>query len=601
MKLFTSVIPQIQHVLIYGRWFTPSIIVLFAGLEMYGRKASSDVHDTVGALVFMMILAVISIRHRANPIGWVKRLGAIMWHISKFAERYRIEFGPDLKCNPPLPNRLPFIYYGIVLALIAWISVVSLIWGYSPFGWRPLMVQISYIGYLAGMSILWGLLFIASMGGVYFPIMLLTRLARGEGQADFNMSRRQLIFLIVYLASTTGAAWYLPTWPPMLFALSAWIVTFVLQLIPSARPSVQLLWRHPLGTHVYSIPPRRFISAMTGFTVLFLTAIVMTASGGSLFGTTSEFSWMPLTIVLGNWLAWLTPGLISSILAFVVLNWLNDPAGKHLTTISLPNVPTDLQERITKAAAQHDCVMRFDHPQPNDVSLRMVPEQQSEVLEFDPKWPLAVSYTDLLGHLVYDRASRRDVIQLRRQLLKGFEQLFHGAKNRHSPGGCGYWFAPHLWFVAGLTRDEVNGVDEEPALMMEMIGPRYAEVFSLPTRQYIHAMLKGLQIDLIFLEDGVTARSMKRVWRMLFDLADKAPNGERRAEDNHFHGLTKIRVIFHDFDIDEPFKSSKYPEPKFSPLGRLRVMHVFKDRGDHEELSDMPNNFDATPIPYLVG
>ena len=29
------------------------------------------------------------------------------------------------------------------------------------------------------MSLLWGLLFVASLGGVYFPIMLLTRLTRG--------------------------------------------------------------------------------------------------------------------------------------------------------------------------------------------------------------------------------------------------------------------------------------------------------------------------------------------------------------------------------------------------------------------------------------
>jgi hypothetical protein len=59
--------------------------------------------------------------------------------------------------------------------------------------------------------------------------------------------------------------------------------------------------------------------------------------------------------------------------------------------------------------------------------------------------------------------------------------------------------------------------------------------------------------------------------------------------------------MFHDFDVDEPFRSTKYPEPKFAPLGRLRVLHVFRDRGGEEELIEPPFSFDQTPVPNLVG
>ena len=60
--------------------------------------------------------------------------------------------------------------------------------------------------------------------------------------------------------------------------------------------------------------------------------------------------------------------------------------------------------------------------------------------------------------------------------------------------------------------------------------------------------------------------------------------------------------MFHDFDVEEPFRPSlKYPEPKFAPLGRLRVLHVFRDRGGDEELADTPFESDSTPAPHLVG
>ena len=94
-------------------------------------------------------------------------------------------------------------------------------------------------------------------------------------------------------------------------------------------------------------------------------------------------------------------------------------------------------------------------------------------------------------------------------------------------------------------------------------------------------------------------RSMQfvRVLRVLFEVYDKSA-GRRRAEDLHFQGMPKVKVMFHDFDVDESFRSSEiYPEPKFSPLGRLRVMHIFRDRGDEEELVEPPFNFDETPVP----
>src|SRR5262245_43786645 len=171
MSAFTSVLPQVRHVLTHGRWFTPSVIVLFFGLEMFGRQAMSDVHDTVGALVLLLILAGIAIRHRANPIGWVKRLGGLVWGIARAGDRLKVDVVPDLLVTPPILRLRPFAVYLAGLVLAMWAILAGVVWYFSPGGWRPFVVPVTYTGYLVLMSLLWGLLFVASLGGVYFPIM----------------------------------------------------------------------------------------------------------------------------------------------------------------------------------------------------------------------------------------------------------------------------------------------------------------------------------------------------------------------------------------------------------------------------------------------
>jgi len=600
MSALTSVLPQVRHVLTHGRWFTPSVIVLFVGLEMFGRQATSDVHDTVGAVVLLLIFAGIAVRHRANPIRWVKRLGGLVWGIARAGDRFKVDVGPDLRGTPPIPRRLPTAVYLIGLVLLVWAMLAGVIWYFSPGGWRPHVVPVTYTGYLVLMSLLWGLLFVASLGGVYFPIMLITRLARGGRAADPKMTRGQLVFLGVYLTVTTAAAWLLPLWPMLAFAGLCWLIVVLLNLVPGRPGTAQLIWRSPRDRKVRSIPMRRLLLAITSLAVLLLTALILSAAGGRVFGHPDPENTMPLTTVMGNWLAWLTPGLLLSAAVFVYLAWRNDPARTGRPTVHIAEVPEADRKGIRRLLRRQGWKANFDDVGTNDVGLRLVPPDQSQAHEFDPQWPLAVSREDLEGDFVYSRIARRDEIQLRRQLLRGLEKIFHEAKCRNRPGGCGYWLAPHLWFVAGLTRDEVTGGEEEPTFLTEVVGPPYGEVFTLAVRRYVYQLFKALQVDLIFVEDGVGYRKLVRVLRKLFEVYDKGA-GQKRGEDIQFRGMTKVRVMFHDFDVDEPFRSAKYPEPKFAPLGRLRVLHIFRDRGGEEEYIEPPFSSDQTPVPQLVG
>ncbi len=314
---------------------------------------------------------------------------------------------------------------------------------------------------------------------------------------------------------------------------------------------------------------RRLLLAVTTLAVLLLVALILSAAGGRVFGHPEADNTMPLTTVMGNWLGLADPGpaglgrgvrlprlarTTRPVPAAPSLMWTGVPEADQRAVAATPwraagGTANFGERRAERRAAAGRSIRR--RPQPH---------------EFDPTWPLAVSREDLDEFWSTTRMARRDEIQLRRQFLRGLEKIFHEAKGRTQSGGCGYWLAPHLWFVAGLTRDEVTGGEEEPTFLTEVVGPPYAEVFTAAVRRYVYRLLKALQVDLIFVEDGVGYRKLVRVLRVLFEVYDKGA-GRSGAEDVHFRGLTKVRVMFHDFDVDEPFRSNEVPGAEVRPSG----------------------------------
>jgi len=234
-----------------------------------------------------------------------------------------------------------------------------------------------------------------------------------------------------------------------------------------------------------------------------------------------------------------------------------------------------------------------------DVRIRLVETAQSQAREFDPEWPLAVSIDDLQEGVIRDRLERRDEIQKRRLLFRGLEKIFRQTKKHEHSGGSGWWLAPHLWFIPGLARDEMDDDGEDAGILTPTVGPPYAHVMHRHVREYLYRMLRSLQVDLFFVEDGINFRKLKRVLRMLFEIYDKSA-GQKRAEEVQFLGLPKMKILIHDFQLDEPFRSENYPEPRFEDLGRARILHVFRDRGDHEELIETPFDFSSTPVPVFA-
>jgi hypothetical protein len=293
----------------------------------------------------------------------------------------------------------------------------------------------------------------------------------------------------------------------------------------------------------------------------------------------------------------LAPGALTVLLAQMVLGRYYDPARPARPVARLRGVPTSTRPLIGDLFRRQAWNIRFAGNGPLEVPLELV-ETKLPTTNDEPHWPLPVTVAELESDAgVWERLRRRDEIQSRRKVVAGLERLFKLAASRPSRGGNGYWVAPHLWFIAGLMRDG----DDEPDLADNTIlsrtaGPPYHRVLPRAARHHMYRILRALKVDLIFVEDGVGFRRLRKVLRVLFETYD-VHGGRRAAEEVDFRGLPGTRVLIHDFQFDEPFKSEVYPEPKYDYLGRARILHVFRDRGEQEEPLENPFDFERTPAP----
>ena len=603
MKLHTQSLPQVGQLIRQGGWFSPAFLLSILALEFFGRQSSSDFYDTVGAAALVLIVAFVAIRHRLSPLGWVKYCGRQVWKLAQFGDHFKIEFGPDLRGAPPIPRRLPIVVHLSIGFLALWTVGALVMWQQLPASWRSFAIQGSYTLYLAGMISLWGLLFAASLGGIYFPFMLYNYLVpRPPVRPDESkMSRGQLAFLTLYVLTVVLASWLLPLWlVPAICGV--FLVGATLLAIWPRWPDVQFIWRNGTSRRVWSITSPRLLWVLCTFVIFALMSLISTAAGARILEKPGIDNDMPLTLMLGISVAWLVPGILISGSIFLFIVWKNNPSRPCRPSVHVSGpLASAVRPRVRKLFNRAGFDVRFEPTPPRDVDVRvrLVETLHSQAREFDPDWPLRVSLDDLEDGKVFSRLIRRDEIQKRRLFFRGLQKIFKRVKGRTFAGGSGFWLAPHLWFMPGLARDEMDDEREDSAFLAQTIGPAYHDVMHRHVRQHIYQMLRQLQVDLIFLEDGIDFRKLKRVLRLLFEVYDKNA-GLKRAEEVQFQGLPKVKVLIHEFQLDEPFKSETYPEPRFEDLGRARIMHVFRDRGEEEEYVDPPFDYDHTPVPMYV-
>lgn len=597
MKLLTSVFRRNVRVLPAGGWFTLAVVAFVVGLEVAGRAATSDMHDGLAAFVLVGVGLLVAVRHRREPLPWVARAAALGRRAAAAFAGLRYDHGIDLRGVPPLPRRTPPVVLALILALFAWGALAAGVWAAFPTGWRVVGFYSSYTLYLAFLLALWGALLAVTFVGVFVPVAVLDRWLK-NWLGDTDRRGAELAAVVGYAVLVSAIAWVVPPAAVLVLCLVVAAVAW-LAYLPHGTDGAALLWRGGAGKPVYAVPFRRALAAIVGLTALVAFDILLTACGGRLFDATHSDGAMPLTALLGTVTAWLLPGLLCVVLVKLRSARSGDPARRTLPTLHVGGADASTIRRAAEVARRWGWSVRTA-PAPRaagQVGTEIVGAELSEATEFDPNWPLKVSVADLEAGAVKERLARRDEIAVRRQLFRGLQKLFKRASAFKGPAGGGFWLAPHWWFVEGVGREDADATGEDAP---PLVGPAYSRVLPARARQHAHAVLRATQVDMIFIEDGVTFRNLERALRVLTELYD-VHGGQRRAEEMHFRGLPKVKAMIHEYEPGNPFRSDLYPEPKFDDLSRVRVLHIFRDRGESEELIDQPFDFSSTPAPAPVG
>lgn len=590
-----------------GSWvqvgFTAVVLASLVTLEVVGRRAATDVQDSLYALVLLGLVGAVAVWHRRRPLQWVEWLLRRGEQLLKQLKSVRYAHGIDFRGTPALPRGLPAGLWatGFTFVLLAAAGVG---WEFAVGGWRVAGLYTSYVVYLTFVTALWVLLLAVLMGGLFLPMLVLDR-RLSDSFADND--RRLVVFFtsLGYLFVVTGAAAFVPVVAPLAACLlgagvAAWW---------GAKPNlsdIAILWRHSRTRAVYSIPVHRVVATLTILTVLGLLAMLVNARGGRLLGHVEGNDPMPLTASLAALVAWTLPGLLVLLLVRVRDKQRSDPANRSPMTVYVRNkLSPEAGTKVKALLAGWGWTVRdgLDRAEPEDVHIQLVHPEVSEATEFNPIWPLKVTPTDLENSLVKERLERRDEIHLRRRVFKGLSKLLKkGYESRKGKGG-GFWLAPHWWFIDGLGREEggrTKRTEDGEGELLRRVGPSFDKAFGKRPRQYLHMVLRAVQIDVIYIEDGVPLKAVEKVLRQLLEVYD-VHAGKKIVDDHTFQGIPKVRVMVHEFSPVKPPTAVKYKQPKFDDLSRGRVLHLFKDKGDHEEVSDVPFDTDYVPSPMLVG
>lgn len=596
MKLLTSVLPHGIRLLPSGAWFTIAMCGFLIGLEVAGRQATSDLHDGLAGFLLLGAGLAIAARHRRSPLGWVRGLGNWVRRIGASLASLRYDHGIDLRGTPPVARRTPPAVWLVILALVVWGGLAAAAWAAFPTGWRAVGTYTSYAVYLAFLMLLWAALVAVIIVGVFVPVAVIDKRLKGR-VGDTDRRGAELFAVVLYAVLVSAIAWVVPPATVLVLclavALGGWLV-----YLPRGSEGAAVLWRSGPDLPVYAVPIRRVLAIVTMLSALVVFDVLLTACGGRLFGPPAPGDAMPVTALFGAFAAWLMPGLLVVVGLRLHRARRNDPARRTGPTARIGGADAIALRQATRVLRSWRWRVRSSnaHSEAGQVGMVVVPPEESEAAEFEPRWPLKVSVADLEGGAVKQRLERRDEIQVRRQMFRGLQKLLKRASAFKGPAGGGFWLAPHWWFVDGVGREDADANSEESA--PPLVGPPYHRAIPARARQHAHAVLRAAQVDMIFIEDGVTYRSLERVLRVLTELYD-VHGGARKAEDLHFRGLPKVKVMIHDYEPGNPFRSDAYPEPKFDDLSRVRVLHVFRDRGGHEELVEPPFDMTWTPAPAL--
>jgi hypothetical protein len=563
-------------------------LLLAAAFEVLGRLSPNELVD---ALVVLALVAAVSVLVASDLETWRARGRVLAARLDEVTAPFRSLCGLDMRGTPALPARTPFLWLVPVVAALALSTGAWLARGVFPADARETLRAASGLLYLAYVTLLWSTLAAGALAAwalvSWFLVALLSQRAAGIA--------RGLLF-----GATGIGAILLPPLVPLVVVLAACALQALAHL---AGPPIPLVWRYKSESRtLHRGHAALWQIAMTSSLFGLLLVPAFLALGADLDGAAPAPATL-LSPLLGRFFL----GTLATAAAVLLGHeaWQlfrargRDPARAIPTRVLLAGDASASEHRRASELLSRAGFVPVDRARPGtlEVRLTLVPPGRAQPVAADApaarhgRWSLETTADALADAAVLARLARRDVVQRRRALLRGLEKILKSAARRRFAKGTGFWLGCNHWFITHLSRD----TDEHP---ISCVGLPFRRALPLAARSHWARVLSDLELDLVFLEDGVGFRRLRRVVAAVFEYHDLF--GKRRlADERHFLGLPGVRVMIHDFELERPLVRTGYPEPDYEELGRARILHVFRDRGEGWEPSVAPRRGDRRPV--LVG
>jgi len=152
------------------------------------------------------------------------------------------------------------------------------------------------------------------------------------------------------------------------------------------------------------------------------------------------------------------------------------------------------------------------------------------------------------------------------------------ARQEPRPYGDGYLLAVHWWPADRLVRDAWPTPDPRAS----GAGPSFHQHYGQRARRSLRALLRPLEIDLVFVEDGVPSAQLPAVIALLHAFHD---GGGRRLEDGDIGGIPGVTIAVDEIrpEVAESGDATAGGVPGADDgmqPGHARVLMILRLRGD---------------------
>jgi hypothetical protein len=593
------------------RLFHVGLVLALAAVEWYARTTTTDAGDLPGVAALVLLGLAVRHRHRRGALPWVEALGRARRRVDAAVRSQVASLGIDLRGAPPVPRSFPPLL-GKGVALLAGIAVLlALLPSLDPASLRAGVRAVSGTAWLVLLGGCWALF---GAGSLYLLFMTCAlthdELVRSHAGPGPRPRGREALCLAGWTFFVLAACSLLPPWASLAVLVACLLVAVAALGLPGG-PDVSLLWKTPgEGGRLLSASWRTHTLAATALLGLLLADVALFFLCTRLrlapdlrpdHRAAAVASALPLTSGLAVLFTWCGAAALATwchlALRTALLARLRDPARPRPVPVFVADpLPAAARDRVRDALEGAGFRVRFAPGRPGPVDAVVSLAADGPV----PAGSIPIDPRALASPETRRRLARRHEIRCRRALLRGLESLFRRAAGREFRRGAGFWVAPWHWFCIGLSRDEDERSVEwkEGTFFLETVGPAYHRHFPREALFHAHRVMADLQVDLVFVEDGVGFRRFARVLRMAFEVHDML-GAKGRAQERHFTGLPGVRVLIHEYTMEEPLRARRkgYPEPDYETVGRARILHVFRDRGEDESPVDAPRDRSGVPVP----